>query len=240
MATGINTSSGIQENKIIEPNTINSTAPTKRAQVKSLLPSITNFVKDRGAEASINQDQSSFTQAGLKSGAVSAGIAGLSALQNISNAESAYDALKEQNKVNALELDRAEGILLQQGHQSILDMKRAGEENAVSAQLALAAQGQNLNSAGAEKVSESYKAMGVYNALIEETNLLRGVYDINFQRIEMKRMEGLAKAQKKNAQFSGLVSTVASAAGGYFGGAAGAQAAGGITSSLTSEDFTAQ
>lgn len=236
----INTSSSVPQNQVVEPNAINLTAPSRRQGVQSLLNPITTFVKDNGAQKLASKDESTFTKAGATSAAVSGGIAGLSAIQNISNAESAYDALKEQNKVNALELDRAEGILLMQGHQSMLDLKRAGEENSVSAQLALAAQGQNLNSSGAEKVSESYKTMGLYDALIAETNMLRGVYDINFQRIEMKRMEGLAKAQKKNAVFSGILSTAASAVGGYFGGAAGAQAAGGITSSLTQQDFSAQ
>jgi len=227
---GLNTSSEI---KTISPNT---RPATQRREIPSLLDSTAPLIRTSSGKAPEN----SYTQAGAKSAAISGGLAGLSALQSISNAQSAYDSLKEQNKINAMELDRAEGIILQQGSQAILDMKRAGEENSVSAQLALAAQGQNLNSAGAQKTSESYEAMGVYNAMIEEINMMRSVYDINFQRIEMKRAEGLAKAQKKNAVFSGILSTAAAAAGGYFGGAAGAQAAGGITSSLTSQDFTAE
>jgi hypothetical protein len=230
---GLNTSSAMNTPKV---NTVSRAS--QRRQPESLLGLAEPLTRDKDGKGV--KTENSYTAAGGKSAAISGGLAGLSALQSISNAQSAYDALKEQNKINAMELDRAEGIILQQGSQAILDMKRGGEENAISAQLSLAAQGQNLSSAGAQKTSESYEAMGVYNAMIEEINMMRSVYDINFQRIEMKRAEGLAKAQKKNAMFSGILSTGAAAVGGYFGGAAGAAAAGGITSSLTSEDFTAQ
>lgn len=234
----INTSSGTKKVVYSSP-TINSSeiksSYTSSSGVSSLIGSIS---PDKKNPASSDKKTASLGEAGAKSAAFSGGLAAVSSIQNILNASSAYDSLVSQNRINAMELDRAEGILLQQGHQSMLDLKREGEENAISSQLALAAQGQNLNSAGAEKVSESYKAMGVQNALIEEINMMRGVYDIEFQRVEMRRAEDIAKAQKKNAIFSGIVTTAAAAAGGALGGTAGASAASAIASSGTSKNFS--
>jgi len=238
---GINTSSNITTNNTARATSSFSNPNLRRREVQPLVdPNASKeLITSKGQKTSTTGTKTE-SSGGAKSAAIAGGMTAISAIQNISNVQSAYDALKEQNKINALELDRAEGILIQQSRQSMLDLKRQGEENSVQAQLALAAQGQNLNSAGAQKVSNSYETMGIYDAMIEEVNLMRSVYDINFQRIEMKRAEGLARAQKKNAVFSGIVSTAASAVGGYFGGTAGAAAAGGITSSLTSEDFAAE
>lgn len=234
---GINTSSGTTINTST-PNQISATDFNVGSGVYRSQPIPDNrsiTTRTSGTRGSGVKAEDNATTYGALSAAIPAAA---SAVQNILNANSAYDALKEQNKMNAFELDRAEGILLQSGHQTILDIKRQGEENAVQAQLALAAQGQNLSSAGAEKASDSYNAIAIQNAMIEEINMMREVYDINFQRIEMRRAEGIAKAQKKNALFSGILTVSAAAAGGALGGAAGAAAAGAAVNASTSKDLS--
>ena len=65
----------------------------------------------KGRADSINTSSKSDGAKEIISGAAKQGIGvGVSSLLNIMNAQSAYDALKSQNKINAMELDRAEGL----------------------------------------------------------------------------------------------------------------------------------
>lgn len=92
---------------------------------------------------------------------------------DVMNANSAYGAVQSASQLNILESRRQGSDAIERGRQRSLDARVEGQLAGGDAALALAAQGQDVQGADAQKVIGSLEDIGIYNGLQEETNSIR-------------------------------------------------------------------
>lgn len=132
-------------------------------------------------------------------------IEGARAGIEVFNAVSKYNQIDANTRFNLVQIQNQISDAVTRGHSRALGAQLEGERAADDASLSLAAQGQNLQGAGAQRVQSSYEASGLYNAMIEEINMNREIYGLELEEVQ----QDLAL---KNAEINRNVSVIGSIA----------------------------
>ena len=148
-----------------------------------------DLVAEPDAQTKAIQDQTK-TQQGIADKSMNAQLLLAAAKFGVDamNANSAYGALSSSARLNIMESRRLANDAIARGKQRSLEARAEGMQAGESALLALAAQGQDVQGANAQKVQGSLEDIGLYNGLQEEIQGIREAlgYDleevsINFQ-----------------------------------------------------------
>lgn len=99
------------------------------------------------------------------------------------NAQSAYNAVDSAAQLNILESRRLANDALERGRQRSLEAAVEGQQVGGDALLALAAQGQDVQGADAQKVQGSLEDIGLYNGLQEEINGVREALGYDLEEV---------------------------------------------------------
>lgn len=102
---------------------------------------------------------------------------------DVMNANSAYAAVKGAAALNLSEAKRQSADAMMRGEQRALEARGEAQHEGESALLALAAQGQDVQGANAQKVVSSLDAMGAQNAMQEELTALGEALGFNLEGV---------------------------------------------------------
>jgi len=130
-------------------------------------------------------------------------LAGARFFLDVQNANSAYAAYKGAAIMNIANVRLQGRDSLARGKSRALAAAQEGETMGDEALLAMAAQGQDVNAQATTSVEESYEIVGVYNALIEETNSIREALGYEMQEVAMD----YELDQKRNERNSTIISS---------------------------------
>ena len=183
-------------------------APTQ-AQTSpiTIVPSDTTQTTDTTKSVS----RSTVTKTALGAVAVLKGVA------EINNAKSAYRALKGQAQLNIMMAQNQAADAVYRGKQLALDRQAEGVQAGQQSLLAAAAQGQDVAGAGAQKIQQSFEAMGVYNAMREEINSIREAMGFELEEVGLE----FQIAQGEIARDSAIANAYLNTGVGLLGAAAG-------------------
>ena len=101
------------------------------------------------------------------------GLAGAKTLLDIANAYNAYSATVGQAQLNIMMARNQASDAIYRGHQAQLERQSEGYNMGQQALLSAAARGQDVSSAGVEKIQGSYEAMGIMNGMQEQINSMK-------------------------------------------------------------------
>jgi len=139
----------------------------------------------------------------------------LQSLTDVMASETQYEAIKGAAATNIYLMNHQKSMVMAAGKQAALDRQMEGELNADKASLSLAAQGQDLGGAGADKVTSSYRAMGIMNAAREEAKMYAEMAGYDIQIANEDYGVEMAGLQNDMALTQGILN-VGMSAGGYF------------------------
>jgi hypothetical protein len=143
----------------------------------------------------------------------------LKAVSDVMASNTQYEAIKGAADTNIYMLNHQKSLILAAGKQAAADRTMEGELNADSAALSLAAQGQDLNGAGVDKVTSSYRAMALQNAVREEAKMYAEMMGVDVQIANQDYNVEMADNANDMALYQGILNTGMSA-GGYYAGKA--------------------
>lgn len=143
----------------------------------------------------------------------------LQAVSEVMASNTQYEAIKGAAATNIYLLNHQKSLVMAAGKQAALDRQMEGELNADQASLALAAQGQDLNGAGADKVTSSYRAMAMANAAREEAKMYADIMGVDIQIANQDYNVEMADNANDMAMYQGILN-VGMSAGGYYAGKA--------------------
>lgn len=127
-------------------------------------------------------------------------------LASIGQARLQYNQIQGQSDINkALINDEIQDILAAGNQRAAIEHAR-GKTAAESDQLRLAAQGQNLSGAGAERVEQSHQIMAAANAAdARSASIARGL-GLEYEKVSINRQLAYADINKTSATWRGLTS----------------------------------
>lgn len=163
----------------------------------------------------------------------------LTSVTNVMASESQLEAISGASATNVYSLNYQKSLIMAAGKQAALDRQMEGELNADKAALALAAQGQDINSAGANKVLASYRAIALENAVREEASMYAEIAGVEMQIANERYNVRVAENQNQMALYQGILNTGMALAGSYAGGSSSA-AGTGVNSATPSSTFDAR
>lgn len=137
----------------------------------------------------------------------------LKSVTDVMNAQAQLSSIEGAAETNMYRLNYQRSLLMSAGKQAALDRQMEGEVNADQAQLALAAQGQNLDRAGAQKVASSYRAIAINNAMLEEAKMYAEMAGIDTEMANLRFEVDTARSQADMARTQGILNTGLSLAG---------------------------
>lgn len=145
------------------------------------------------------------TSQGKAIGAAKSAIVATKFVVELNNARSAYRATTAEIRNNLMlsKLNEQDTIAL--GHQAALERRSEGSNNADQAMMHLAAQGLDVNSPGAQNVIKSYEAMGIYNAMREESNMYREAFKFDVEQSQLEYAQDIADINLRSAEFNSYV-----------------------------------
>lgn len=143
----------------------------------------------------------------------------MQAVTDVMAAQTQYEAIKGAADTNIYLMNHQKSLIMAAGKQSALDRQMEGELNADTASLSLAAQGQNLNGAGADKVTSSYRAMALQAAAREEAKMYADMAGVEMQIANQEYNVEMAGNAADMALYQGILN-VGMSAGGYYAGKA--------------------
>ena len=129
--------------------------------------------------------------------------------------EAQLASIENAANTNIFMMNYDKSLAVQAGMQASLDRRMEGELAADQAALSLAAQGQNLSGAGAQKVMASYRAIGIENAYREEAKMYAEIAGFDMEIANQKYNVDMARSQNEMAMVSGILGTAGSVAGYY-------------------------
>lgn len=141
-----------------------------------------------------------------------AAIAGARFFTDVMNAQSQYIAVSEKAKTNIFLAHQSAADAISQGKQAALQLESQGRQRGDSAKLAMAAQGQDVQGEGVERVVEGQEAVGVYNAMIAEINASRQALGFEQEAVQYESQIEMAELQRNYSIFSSALNFGASAA----------------------------
>lgn len=135
-------------------------------------------------------------------GAVKGAIAAIKFGIDLNNARTAYRATTAQirNNITLSQINEADTI--SRGRQAMLERRVEGEENSSAALMHLAAQGLDVNSPGAQNLIKSYEAMGIYNAMREESNMYREAFKFDVEQAQYEFAQDMADINYDTQRFN--------------------------------------
>lgn len=101
----------------------------------------------------------------------------------IFNAVSKYNSIAGSARFNLMQIENQVADAYSRGQGRALGAQLEGESAGEQSLLALAAQGQDVRGAGAQRVQSSYEALGQYNAMVEEINMYREIYGLELEAV---------------------------------------------------------
>lgn len=137
---------------------------------------------------------------------------------DIMNANSAYDAVKGTAVLNIMQSRNQANDAIYRGRQAQSDAELEGYNAGEDATLAMAAQGQDVQGAGVQKVKNSFEAMGIMNGMQEEINSIREALGFELEEINYKYQVKQAAHQRDTAIIGSALNFGTSALAGYYGG----------------------
>lgn len=137
----------------------------------------------------------------------------LKSVSDVMNAQAQLSSIEGAAETNMYRLNYQRSLIQAAGKQAALDRQMEGELNADQAQLALAAQGQNLDRAGAQKVAASYRAIAINNAMLEESKMYADMLGIDMEMANIRHEVRNARDQADMALTQGILNTGFSLAG---------------------------
>ena len=143
----------------------------------------------------------------------------LKSVSDVMASNTQYEAIKGAADTNIYMLNHQKSLIMAAGRQASLDRQMEGELNADQAALALAAQGQDLRGAGVDKVTSSYRAMALQNAVREEAKMYAEMMGVDVQIANQDYNVEMADNANDMTLYQGILNTGMSA-GGYFAGKA--------------------
>lgn len=143
----------------------------------------------------------------------------LKAVSDVMASSTQYEAIKGAAATNIYLMNHQKALIMSAGRQAALDRQMEGELNADQASLALAAQGQDLKGAGADKVTSSYRAMALQNAAREEAKMYADMAGVDIQIANQDYNVEMADQANEMALYQGILN-VGMSAGGYYAGKA--------------------
>lgn len=120
----------------------------------------------------------------------------------VMNAQSAYGAVSSAAQLNILEARRQGADSIERGGQRALEAQVEGQLAGEDALLALAAQGQDIQGANAQKVQGSLEDIGRYNALEEEINAIRESLGFDLEEVGINFQVDQAEIQRNSTILS--------------------------------------
>ena len=147
-----------------------------------------------------------------KAQAVAGGIKGFA---DIMNAQSAYAAADANAQLKIMMVDRAIGDAETRGKSEQLAARGQASQAADSAAISMAAQGQDVNSAGVGAIKGAFLAQGEYQALISEINTAREVMGLQTEQVNLEFQRKSAENQRDAAVIGSLLNMGASAYGAF-------------------------
>lgn len=143
----------------------------------------------------------------------------LQAVTDVMASQTQYEAIKGAADTNIYLLNHQKSLLMVAGKQAALDRQMEGDLNADQASLSLAAQGQDLNGAGVDKVTSSYRAIAMANAAREEAKMYADMAGVDIQIANQGYNVEMADQANDMALYQGILG-VGMSAGGYWAGKA--------------------
>ena len=116
---------------------------------------------------------------------------------DVMNAQSAYGAIQGAAQLNILEARRQGFDALERGKQRDLEAQVEGQIVGEQTVLALAAQGQDISSAGVEKARSSVQDIGIYNGLQEEMDSIREALGFDLEEVAINYQVDLADIERQ-------------------------------------------
>ena len=213
-AIGVEGTSGIKASAKVSNTSgvISAKTLTNDSQVSNemSMPVGEEFKTQTAASAIANQTKQSAQQyKDYKSGQLM--LAGAQFGLDVFNANSAYSAAKGQAALNIIQSRNQAADSLFRGRQAQADAQSEGVQAGQSALLAMAAQGQDLQGAGVEKIQGSLEAMGIMNGMREEVNAMREALGFKLEEINYDYQLVQAGQARNNAIIGSALNLAASA-----------------------------
>lgn len=146
----------------------------------------------------------------------------LKSVSDVMASNTQLTAIEEAAETNIFMMNYQKSLVLNAGMQAALDRRMEGELNADNAALAMAAQGQDIDSAGVDKLLASYRAIALDNAAREEARMYAEMAGIDMQIANENYGVEMAGIQNDMALVQGILGTAGVLAGNYFGAGGGA------------------
>ena len=143
-------------------------------------------------------------------------FAGAKLFLDVMNAKSQYDAVDGQSKLNIYQANISASDAISRGAGRALERKQEGKREGQSALVALAAQGIDVDSSGAQRVVASQEAVGIYNGMLEEINASREALGFELQKVQFGFQRDQAKIQRDTAIIGSSLEFGATAASTFF------------------------
>jgi len=149
-----------------------------------------------GQLAAFKEQQAAAAKA---AGTAQLALAGASFFIDVMNANSSYNAVAGQAALNIIQTKNQAADAIFRGHQAQMGAQSEGRQAGQQALLLMAAQGQDLKSAGVEKIQGSLEAMGIMNGMQEEINSMREAMGFQLEEANYKYQVAQAGIAKNNA-----------------------------------------
>jgi hypothetical protein len=138
-------------------------------------------------------------------------LAGAQFAIDVFNANSAYNTAKGQASLNIIQSRNQAADAIFRGRQAQVDAQSEGVQAGKSALLSAAAQGQDIQGAGVEKIQGSLEAIGIMNGMREEINSMREALGFKLEEVNYDYQVAQAGQAKKNAIIGSALNLAASA-----------------------------
>lgn len=135
------------------------------------------------------------------------GLAVASFLVDTSNAINAYAATEGQARLNIQMARNQANDALFRGRQAQADRQFEGYQAGQESLLAMAAQGQDVNGPGVQRIQGSLESMGIYNGMREEMNAIREALGFELEEINYDYQVDNARVARDNAIIGSALNT---------------------------------
>jgi hypothetical protein len=134
---------------------------------------------------------------------------------DIMNASTQYRNVEGQARFAIIQSRNQAADALYRGRQAAFDTQSEGRDAGEDALLALAAQGQDVQGAGAQRIVQSYEGMAEQNAAIVEANAMREALGFKLEEIAVDYQLDTARINRDQQYISSALTFGAQAAGAF-------------------------
>lgn len=134
---------------------------------------------------------------------------------DIMNASTQYRNVEGQARFAIMQSKNQAADALYRGRQAAFDTQSEGRDAGQDALLALAAQGQDVQGAGAERIVQSYEGIAEQNAAIVEANAMREALGFELEQISIDYQLDTARINRDQQYISSALTFGAQAAGAF-------------------------